>query len=74
MILEAADTWNFHPERVMYVGDDVRDAQAAYNAGCVGVLIGAHADDDVPPGTLQVASLSEAVDVIEKRYQEVSKW
>jgi histidinol-phosphate phosphatase family protein len=74
MILEAADTWNFHPERVMYVGDDVRDAQAAYNAGCVGVLIGAHADDDVPPGTLQVASLSDAVDVIEKRYQEVSTW
>ncbi|MGA0064657.1 MAG: HAD-IIIA family hydrolase [Ilumatobacteraceae bacterium] len=74
MILEAAETWQFHPERVMYVGDDLRDAQAAYNAGSVGVLIGNHADDDVPPGTLQVASLTDAVGLIEKRYQEVSTW
>ena len=74
MILEAAETWQFHPERVMYVGDDLRDAQAAFNAGSVGVLIGNHADDDVPPGTLQVASLTDAVGLIEKRYQEVSTW
>jgi len=74
MILEAARTWQFHPERVMYVGDDVRDAQAAYNAGCVGILIGNHSNDEVPPGTLQVVSLTDAVGLIEKRYQEVSTW
>ena len=74
MILQAAETWQFHPERVMYVGDDVRDAQTAYNAGCVGVLIGSHVGEQLPPGTLQVASFGDAIDLIERRYEQVRSW
>jgi phosphoglycolate phosphatase-like HAD superfamily hydrolase len=58
----------------MYVGDDVRDAQTAYNAGCVGVLIGSHVGEQLPPGTLQVASFGDAIDLIERRYEQVRSW
>lgn len=74
MILQAAETWEFLPERVMYVGDDVRDAQTARNAGSVGVLIGEHEGQQIPRGTLQVASFTDAVGVIRRRYDEVSTW
>jgi len=74
MVLQAAKTWEFLPERVMYIGDDVRDAQTAHNAGSIGVLLGNHADGQIPPGTLRVASFTDAIELIERRYDEMRLW
>lgn len=40
MFYRASDEWLFRLDQVIYIGDDNRDCQAAYNAGCKSIFIG----------------------------------
>ena len=70
----ASDEHRFRLDRVLYVGDDIRDCQAAAAAGCGMVFL----TDDSDIGHLPVTrhhqsvhrSLMEALEVIRSRYEE----
>lgn len=40
MFFEASKELNFRLDKVIYIGDDTRDCEAAYNAGCSSIFIG----------------------------------
>ena len=46
--------------RTVYVGDDPRDSRAAFNAGCLSVLIGPERNSD-PGGGAKTAFSSETL-------------
>ncbi|WP_114810191.1 phosphoglycolate phosphatase [Paraburkholderia kururiensis] len=49
-LLHAAKALNMEPERVVYVGDDLRDVQAGFAAGMVTVAAAyGYCGDDLPP-------------------------
>lgn len=73
MFLRAARDHQFRLDRSIYIGDDPRDAVAAFNAGCLSILVGP--ERDVDPGNGIVASfksptLLDAVSWIEQRFDE----
>jgi histidinol phosphatase-like enzyme len=39
-MLKASKDWLFRLDKTFYIGDDPRDCQAAYNAGCRSLFIG----------------------------------
>ncbi len=58
-------------DRTIYIGDDLRDCRAAFNAGCLSVLIGPERDQDPGGGArpdFASAALSEAVPWIVSRF------
>ena len=44
MFYQASREWLFRLDKTLFVGDDPRDCQAAYNAGCKSILIGDTSD------------------------------
>lgn len=40
LFYQATTNWSFRLDKTLFIGDDSRDCQAAYNAGCVSVFIG----------------------------------
>jgi histidinol-phosphate phosphatase family protein len=40
MFHSASNDWQFRLDKTLFIGDDYRDCQASYNAGCKSVLIG----------------------------------
>ncbi|SVD37070.1 uncharacterized protein METZ01_LOCUS389924, partial [marine metagenome] len=40
MFFKASNDWQFRLDQALFIGDDYRDCQASYNAGCNSVLIG----------------------------------
>ena len=76
MFLCAARDHQFRLDRSIYIGDDPRDAVAAFNAGCPSILVGP--DRDVDPGngvvaTFKSPTLLGAVSWIEQRFEEWAK-
>jgi D-glycero-D-manno-heptose 1,7-bisphosphate phosphatase len=58
-------------DRTVYVGDDPRDCRAAFNAGCLSVLVGPERDQDPGGGArpaLTAATLADAVPWIVSRF------
>ena len=71
MFRRAAREHSFRIDRSIYIGDDPRDAVAAYNAGCPSVLIGPERDVDPGNGvtaTFRSETLLGAVDWIEQLF------
>ena len=44
MFFQASKEFNFPLDKVIYIGDDTRDCEAAYNAGCSSIFIGPEAE------------------------------
>ena len=40
LFYKASKDWNFNLEKTIYIGDDIRDCIASYNANCKSVFIG----------------------------------
>ncbi|MCW8899145.1 MAG: HAD-IIIA family hydrolase [Gammaproteobacteria bacterium] len=57
-------------DRTLYIGDDVRDCEAAYNAGCGAVLIASNEEyvsiKNKPIWSVNVRNVSDAIQDIEK--------
>jgi histidinol-phosphate phosphatase family protein len=51
-------------DRTVYVGDDPRDCRAAFNAGCLSVLIGPDRDQDPGGGALPAFSSATLLDAV----------
>ena len=59
-------------DHTIYIGDDPRDNLAAYNAGCLSILVGTHRNDDANFKTkpsLMTATLLDAVSWISAHFQ-----
>ena len=73
LFFKASQELQFRLDRVIYVGDDIRDCQAAANAGCSMVYITADGENDhMPVSTRQqwiVRNLGEAVPTIRSFYE-----
>jgi len=49
MFYQASREWNFRLDKTIFIGDDIRDCQAAYNAGTKSIFIGEVAElKDIP--------------------------
>jgi len=44
MFFQASKDWLFRLDRTFFIGDDPRDCQAAYNAGCLSIFLGDKAE------------------------------
>ena len=44
MFYKASQDWLMRLDQVLFIGDDTRDCQAAYNAGCKGIYLGDNSD------------------------------
>jgi len=44
MLYQASLEWNFRLDKAIFIGDDIRDCQAAYNAGTNSVFIGENSE------------------------------
>jgi histidinol-phosphate phosphatase family protein len=60
MFFQAAAAHLLRMDRTVYVGDDPRDARAAFNAGCLGILVGPDRNED-PGGGARPAFVSETM-------------
>ena len=40
MLYKASKDWLFRLDKTLFIGDDLRDCQAAFNAGCKSIFIG----------------------------------
>ena len=72
MFFRASEEHHLRLNRTMYVGDDTRDSTAAYNAECVGVLIGSESSAmtgaDRPANS--AATFTELVPWVTSRFEE----
>lgn len=77
LFFKASQELQFRLDRVIYVGDDIRDCQAAANAGCSMVYINVDGENDhMPVSTMQqwiVRNLSEAVPAIRSFYERFER-
>jgi histidinol-phosphate phosphatase family protein len=70
LFFKATKEWLFRLDKTIFIGDDPRDCQAAYNAGCGSIYIGNKSDladlsiDEQPCGVFN--NLEEALPVLEK--------
>ena len=46
MLQKASRDWLLRLDKTLFIGDDYRDCQASYNAGCKSILIGDMSDMD----------------------------
>ena len=78
LFLRAADEFCFMLERVVYVGDDLRDVEVATNAGCGMAFITSDplpaGFDDGPGLRHACATLGGMVSRIREHYREVADW
>ena len=70
LFFKATKEWLFRLDKTIFIGDDPRDCQAAYNAGCKSIYIGAKSDlkglpvDEQPCGVFN--NLEASLPVLEK--------
>ncbi len=73
MFFQASGDFRFRLDRVLYIGDDIRDCQAAANAGCGMVFLGEVGPSETMPATRHPQhsfnSLAEAVPFIIDHYE-----
>jgi len=73
MFFQASGDLRFRLDRVLYIGDDIRDCQAAANAGCGMVFLGEVGPGETMPDTRHPQhsfnSLAEAVPFIIDHYE-----
>lgn len=73
MFFQASGDLRFRLDRVLYIGDDIRDCQAAANAGCGMVFLGEVGPGETMPATRHPQhsfnSLTEAVPFIIDHYE-----
>lgn len=73
MFFQASGDLRFRLDRVLYIGDDIRDCQAAANAGCGMVFLGEVGPGETMPATRHPQhsfnSLAEAVPFIIDHYE-----
>jgi len=72
MLLQASQEYFFRLDRTLFIGDDVRDCQAAWNAGCDSIFIGeanelVNLPDNQRP-ICSVASLWDSLSQIRERF------
>jgi len=73
MLLQAAEEMDLDLSRSWMIGDSERDVQAGQAAGCRAILIDPNDEYEQAghiPADARVASLSEAVDIVEKHGDE----
>ncbi len=73
LFFQASDEYRFRLNQVLYVGDDIRDCQAAAAAGCGMILLGDSSEIRDLPANRQHQSVHEslmgALEVIRNHYQ-----
>lgn len=72
LFFDVSRTHLLRMDRTVYVGDDPRDARAAFNAGCLSVMVGPDRDQDPGGGArpaLSVPTLLDAVPWIVSRFE-----
>ncbi len=74
MFFEVSKEFNFRLDHVMYIGDDIRDCEAAWNSGCGMVHICENLEEsellNMPTPYIRVNKLSDAFDRIVKIYND----
>lgn len=61
-------------DRTIYVGDDPRDALAAWNAGCLSVLVGPERDNPPGPGVSATFTAATMLDAVPWIVAQFEKW
>ena len=74
-IFQASKDWLFRLDKVLYIGDDSRDCEAAYNAGCDSLFIGPKEElDGISRLSWPISinnDLMEALPIIRHYYKEI---
>jgi histidinol-phosphate phosphatase family protein len=77
MFFDASRAHLLRMDRTIYVGDDPRDSRAAFNAGCLSVLVGPERDQD-PGGGVRPAftapTVLDAAPWIVSRFEAWEEW
>jgi len=74
---QASEEFSFRLDNAIYIGDDVRDCQAAFNANCISFFIGEKSElsslrkEELPDKVF--GNLIEAVPLINKYYDQVEQ-
>jgi 2-phosphoglycolate phosphatase len=72
-LLHAARELNLPPERVVYVGDDLRDVQAGFAAGMVTVAAAyGYCGNDIPPNRWHAQHVVDSPAELQKLLHEIS--
>ena len=75
LFFQASKDWLFRLDKVLYIGDDSRDCEAAYNAGCDSLFIGPKEELDGisrPSWPISINNdLMEALPIIRHHYKEM---
>jgi phosphoglycolate phosphatase len=72
-LLHAARELNLAPERIVYVGDDLRDVQAGFAAGMVTVAAAyGYCGDDIPPTSWHAQHVVDSPAELQKLLREIS--
>ena len=75
LFFQASKDWLFRLDRVLYIGDDSRDCEAAYNAGCDSLFIGQKEElDGISRLSWPISinnDLMEALPIIRHHYKEI---
>jgi histidinol phosphatase-like enzyme len=75
MFFQAARDHLFRLDQTLYVGDDTRDCQAAFKAGCESIFIGEEPELSCLPEherpVCQSGELSSAVNFIKQYYSRI---
>jgi phosphoglycolate phosphatase-like HAD superfamily hydrolase len=61
-------------DRTVYVGDDPRDARAAFNAGCLSVMVGPDRDQDPGGGARPALSAPTLLDAVPWIVSQFETW
>ena len=72
MFFQASTDWLFRLDQTFFIGDDPRDCQAAFNAGCMSIFIGNNQDlnnlktEEMP--TYIFSNLSSSIEALKSHY------
>jgi histidinol phosphatase-like enzyme len=61
-------------DRTVYIGDDPRDCRAAFNAGCLSVLIGPERSEDPGDGIRPAFASATLLDVVPWTVAQFETW
>ena len=72
-LLHAARELDLAPERIVYVGDDLRDIQAGFAAGMVTVAAAyGYCGNDIPPTRWHAQHVVQSTTELQKLLREIS--
>lgn len=74
MFVRAAREHLVRMDRTAYIGDDVRDCRAAYNAGCLSVMLGPERRLPAGGGATAAYSADTLPEVVETLIDQFEKW